>query len=309
MASSMTAVSEIKPMTTELGQPYDLSQLLKSMTWSISSVTETRLWHYTVGDVAFLGFLLVFLYRYVRLIVHVAVYYVFYKPAVPSVSPAFTGRDVTVIVPTVSPQNANFLECVRTCAANSPRRIIVVTVGELLEQNVKDVAAQALESRDHDFEFLVHNVDHASKRRQLGKGIREVETAITVLVDDSVIWRPNFLTSLLAPFEDLSVGFVGVGKTVTRDARAGWVASFWNIMGALYLERANFDYLAPNGIDGGVPVVSGRTSAIRTPIIKNDEFLRMFEDERFFFDLLPAVGEPGLNPDDDNALVSHGLAI
>lgn len=85
-------------------------------------------------------------------------------------------------------------------------------------------------------------------------------------------------------------------------------ASFWNMLGCLYLERHNFELAATNTIDGGVFVISGRTSAHRTSILQDNSFTTGFLNERLCF------GRIGpLNADDDNFItrwmVSHGWKI
>ena len=83
---------------------------------------------------------------------------------------------------------------------------------------------------------------------------------------------------------------------------------FWNVLGCLYLERHNFEIAATNWIDGGVFVISGRTSAHRSNILKPSSFRDAFVNEYTFFGL---VGP--LNADDDNFItrwmVEHGWKI
>ncbi|OQO01481.1 hypothetical protein B0A48_13036 [Cryoendolithus antarcticus] len=67
------------------------------------------------------------------------------------------------------------------------------------------------------------------------------------------------------------------------------------MLGAIYLERHNFEIRSTNAVDGGVFVISGGTSLHRTKILQDPEFLKGFTDERFFFGLCGPLG-----PDDDN---------
>lgn len=106
------------------------------------------------------------------------------------------------------------------------------------------------------------------KRFQTTLGLSHVRTPITVLADDHVFWPPKYLSHLLAPFHNPSIGGVGTSKRVRPTYPPGtftWL-SFWNLMGILYLERHNFDICATNALDGGVFVLSGRTAAYRTSI-------------------------------------------
>lgn len=110
------------------------------------------------------------------------------------------------------------------------------------------------------------------------------------------------------PFEDPKVGIVGTNKRVRRTDTGFNVRSFWNMLGAIYLERRNFDSRATNAIDGGVSVISGRTSIHRSEILKDPAFIEGFTNEYFFF------GKFGpLNADDDKFItrwnVIHGWKI
>jgi cellulose synthase/poly-beta-1,6-N-acetylglucosamine synthase-like glycosyltransferase len=113
------------------------------------------------------------------------------------------------------------------------------------------------------------------------------------------------LPHLLAPFEDRNVGAVGTCKRVRRIHQGFSSADFWNFIGALYLERHNFECAATNAIDGGVFVISGRTSAHRTQILAAPDFMHEYLHEYCFFGL---VGP--LHADDDNFItrwmVNHG---
>ncbi|KAI4264665.1 MAG: hypothetical protein L6R42_000238 [Xanthoria sp. 1 TBL-2021] len=81
----------------------------------------------------------------------------------------------------------------------------------------------------------------------------------------------------------------------------------WDFLGTAYLERRRFELAATGSIDGGVGCLSGRTFAIRTGIIQNEQFFNEFQEERWlgFLSLLAA--------DDDNFmtryLVNHGWGI
>jgi hypothetical protein len=75
-------------------------------------------------------------------------------------------------------------------------------------------------------------------------------------------------------------------------------------MGAVYLERHNFETQATNALDGGTFVISSRASMIRTEIVQDATFLPEFLNERFFFGLFGP-----LNPDDDNFIIRWALRM
>ncbi|KAL8748657.1 MAG: hypothetical protein Q9199_008119, partial [Rusavskia elegans] len=135
------------------------------------------------------------------------------------------------------------------------------------------------------------------------RGLKAVSTAITVFADDDVFWAPTLLTHFLAPFENPKVGAVGGLQILERKPHP----NCWDFLGTAYLERRRFELAATGSIDGGVGCLSGRTFAIRTGIVQNEQFFNEFQEERWlgFLSLLAA--------DDDNFmtryLVNHGWDI
>ncbi|OJD35818.1 polysaccharide synthase [Diplodia corticola] len=237
-------------------------------------------------------FVFLFLFRYVRLVVHVVAYNRF-KPAPVLDNPTFTAKDVTVVIPTVEPHGGAFDECISRVLANSPASILIVTVGDA---NIRDATNHCKTLPPSSTNIRVLSVAAPSKREQIKRAVAEIQTAITVLCDDTVFWPPTFLAHALAPFEDEHVGIVGTCKRVRRTMyKAGFgLASFWNLCGVMRLERTNFDLAATNAVDGGVSCVSGRTCAVRTRILRDEAFLRAYTAEYIFWG---AVGP--LNAGDD----------
>ncbi|PLN86447.1 nucleotide-diphospho-sugar transferase [Aspergillus taichungensis] len=255
--------------------------------------------------VIFIG---LFIFRYLRLIVHIFSFWYLYKPTPVPEDPTLHPSDCTVIIPTVDPENSDFKECIYSCLENQPGAIIIVTVGRKLTALTKRIIAP-IQARYPNTTISIRTTKHANKRLQVAHGVQYVETAITILLDDHVFWpSARFLPTVLAPFENPQVGIVGTNKRVRRTEIGFTSRSFWNMLGAIYLERHNFEIRATNAIDGGVFVVSGRTSAHRTKIIKSFAFLTGFTNERFFFNQFGP-----LNADDDNYItrwnVSHGYKV
>ena len=73
-------------------------------------------------------FILLFIFRYVRLVVNLIAFYC-YKPIAILEPSNLMMKDVTVIVPTVEPYGEYFVECIRSIHGNRPAEIIVVTAG------------------------------------------------------------------------------------------------------------------------------------------------------------------------------------
>lgn len=155
-------------------------------------------------------------------------------------------------------------------------------------------------------EIKVLNANESNKRKQVVKAFDEVETDVLVMVDDTAIWQPRFLEASLPAFQLPKVGFVGTRKWVKRESCernktlsmvAGlwkqYRAGFWNTMGALYLVRHNFEIRATNAADGGVFCVPGRSSPIRTNLVKSKASKEPFLNEY-------VLGFVPLKSDDDN---------
>ncbi|EGS17127.1 uncharacterized protein CTHT_0074580 [Thermochaetoides thermophila DSM 1495] len=242
------------------------------------------------------AFLALFTWRYLRLIGNIIGFY-YYRPAIPLSNRLryIPSRDVTVVIPTVDPNDKNFTECVESVAFNRPAKIVVVTVGQSLH-TVAQAKVNALRYRFRDTQFVVDHSNVANKRHQIAKGISKAATPIITFIDDTAVWGPNMLQSILYAFEeDPHVGLVGTNKWVRRVSGLSPWARIWNVLGATYLIRHNFEIRATNAIDGGIFVVSGRTYAMRAELCKDPEFLAGYTNEMFFFGLLGP-----LNPDDDN---------
>lgn len=248
-------------------------------------------------DVLFM-FLLIF--RYLRFIVHLITGCVLYKPAPQKEKPRYNCHDVAVIIPTVAPHTKAFLTCCETILANRPISLVIATVGVKLRDDVHQIIeTNKLHERFPDTaKITVIMTNKANKRKQIARASLEIDSAvapITVFVDDHVYWKPTFLTSLLATFDDPAVGLVGTNKRVIRDKAGGFWKSYTNFLACIYLCRHNFQIRSEPYIDGGIFVVSARTCALRTDIMRSDSFRNGYQDEHFLFGLLGP-----LNPDDDN---------
>lgn len=280
---------------------------LANMVAALVAVHKGSAW--LAGDDGYLyWFLCLFAWRYLRFVVNLVAFWCYSPSPMPKGQPTYLpSRDVTVIIPTVDPRGAGFQECVRSCAENRPAKIVIITAGdELYAQTVTEV--RQLEQRFASTRFVVDRTQVANKRTQVALGVSHLDTAIAVLLDDHAFWGPRFLQAILCPFEDREVGLVGTNKRVRRAEGLGVWSRFWNMLGATYLMRHNFEIRATNTVDGGVFVVSGRTCAMRTEILRHPEFLPGYTNEKFFFGLLGP-----LNPDDDNYntrfVVSRGWKI
>ncbi|OJD26698.1 hypothetical protein ACJ73_01906 [Blastomyces percursus] len=249
-----------------------------------------------------LAFLSLFLYRYARLVVNLWAYHR-HKPITPSRASKLTSKDVTVVIPSVDGHGVRLIHTLQSILQNSPQKVILVTIKKnhmKAEEMIKSL--QSLQAI-----VKVITVHKPNKREQMAAGIREVATKITVFADDDdVMWTDSLLQWILSPFEKTTrTGAVGTCQRVQRNPVQSISQSVFRFLGALYIERRNFDCAATVHIDGGVPCISGRTAAYRTSILQDQNFIQGFCNETW--------GGNELDPDDDNFLtrwmVSQGWDI
>ncbi|OHE92609.1 glycosyltransferase family 2 [Colletotrichum orchidophilum] len=243
-------------------------------------------------------FIFAFFLRYARLFCNIWGSWQ-YKPAPVLKNASWTSQDVTVVLPTIDPDNPKFDECILSVLENRPAAILIVTVGAKMRGRCEELA-QVYRKKYTSTKIGVSAILHPSKRRQVAHAVPHVETRFTIIADDHVFWpSTNFIPSILAPFEDVRTGVVATYKRVRRTTPGEWsIPSIVNLIGCFYLLRHNWELRASNAIDGGVFVVSGRTAAYRSTLLQSKGFMERFCNEHFFFGMFG--GNRGLGPDDDN---------
>jgi len=213
-------------------------------------------------------------------------------PEKPSLFPA----DVTVVVPTTASKPLDLIACLQSILESCPAKVFVVTSNTKVDRVKKRCEKDGLEI--DRIEFI--GVPRLNKRIQMVAALKLVKTVVTVFADDDVLWPYDYLSFLLASFEDPEVGAAGTRQKVRRGK-----SSISHFLGTSYLERRNFNTGATNAIDGSVSTLSGRTSAYRTSILQNQAFYMAFLNDKWF-------GRP-LNSDDDKFLTrwifSHNSKI
>ena len=226
--------------------------------------------------------------------------FLFHRPIPLLETPRLSSQDVTVVIPSLGADGLQ--DTLRSILATEPCRVILVTIDANVEKArkmVKQLQASKVQ---------VLSIAQPNKRRQMVQAIPEIMTDITVFADDDVTWPPRLLDWMLAPLEQEQFGGVGTNQALRRAENPTVAERLWGFLGAVYLQRRNFDCAACNFVDGGLPCLSGRTVAYRTKIIKDDAFRQGFTNEMWGW------GQTyQLNADDDNFitrwLVSHGHKI
>lgn len=239
------------------------------------------------------------LYRYLRLAINLVAFTNFRPIPLPE-DPKLTAEHVTVVIPSLDGDGEELNRTICSILATMPFEIILVTIDEHVER------ARLMVKCLGTSKIRVLSINRANKRRQLVRAIPEITTCITVFADDDVTWPSTLLPWMLAPLERKEYGGVGTNQRLRRAENPSFRQRLWGYLGALYLERRNFDCAACVNIDGGLPCLSGRTVAYRTDILNDDSFIYEFTNEAW-------LGQYHLSADDDNFitrwLVSHGQKI
>ena len=240
------------------------------------------------------------IYRYFRLVINLISFWTFKPIPIPE-NPTLYPKDVTVILPTLDGEGEELERTIQSIMKNEPRVLILVTVDENLHK--AQATVDKMPANEHG-RLRCMSIKQANKRRQMARAIPEVETEIIVFADDDVDWPRNLLQYLLAPFEEQRYGGVVTCQRLRRAENPTFSQRIYGFLGALYLERRNFDCAATTHIDGGMPCISGRTCAYRTSILQDINFTNGFTNEKWWF------GQYQLNADDDNFItrwmVNHG---
>ena len=117
-------------------------------------------------------FVILFLFRYIRLVVNIISFLTYRSIPMPSFpgTSIFTSEDVTVIVPTVEPSGKGFRNCITSIMRNSPARIKIVTAGPGKDAQVQGV----LRSWDNNSISTPLHCEVPNKRTQICKALQKV---------------------------------------------------------------------------------------------------------------------------------------
>jgi hypothetical protein len=255
-----------------------------------------------------LTFAFLFAIRYVRFIIN-TISWALAKPYRILDKPTLTPEDVTVIIPSANPDGSEFLATVQSALDSAASKVLIVTFGSENMAKARGTCGDLLENASGRLVLIDNRI--GNKRMQMVRGVQETTTKIAVFCDDHVFWPPGFLQSILAPFEDPDMGGVGTHKQVQRALHSFRRPNLANFFGCIYLDRHNAEILATNRLDGGVFIISSRTAAYRTEVLKDPAFQAGFLDEHIHIPFFGSFGP--LNADDDNFmmrwLITHDKKI
>lgn len=247
-------------------------------------------------------------FKYIRLAGNIYGSKMYRVKPIPS-HPKYTGKDVTVIVPTIEENMEVLVSPFQSLIDTGIQELIIITVGDDNHRRCSMLAQSLLLSNPGRAEINVYSTDVKNKRTQLKAVIPKVTTKITALVDDDIWWAKTSMPWILAPLEDERIGSVGLGMAAhpLPEGRGFNLKTIWHYLGDEYLTRRNFDGASTLYHDAGISCMSGRTNILRTSILQDEAFLNAFVDER---DLSRPCGPLLMNGEDKfitRWLFEHGI--
>jgi hypothetical protein len=225
------------------------------------------------------AFVAVFLFRYVRVVANQVANTTYRPIPIPS-KPSYEPSDVTVVCCTTDIANATFHKVVQSILDHSVHTLIIPIGGAKALTQVG-----AFTKRFPDARIKILWQEKPSKRQQTALALQMITTRLMVITDDHTYWPspPEFLASLIAPFEDPKVG--GVGPVIDVRHRGHPVSweGFWNFIGMTYLLRRAFEFVGTNSIDGGISCLSSRWAIFRSEIYCSRDFIEGYLNEELFW--------------------------
>lgn len=242
------------------------------------------IWYRISTNPEFVCFIALFSWRSFRPLVLIFSHLFYVDHNQPSPSKTLSGKDVSIIIPTVAVDTLDFEECLRKAIESGPHSIFIVTDTPFraakAERLVQEIGTSGVNVQVKTTEF-------PNKRHQIIRAVGDVRTSLILCLDDHVFLPPLFFAEVLHVFDDPKVGLCGTRKSVRIQKRQisgkfGFLVwyweSFWNFAGAAYLARHNFELEATNALDGHF-VISGRAMLILTEIMRDERFQKAFLNE------------------------------
>lgn len=160
-----------------------------------------------------------FAWRYFRFVVFIyATLWQYINPKKPF-QKSGDSKKVTIIIPTVSDHdNEELRECITTCLQNKPEAIIISTDNPERANGIEKLACSLKASSASGVNIFVKHIDVASKRKQMIRAVKQVDTPLVAFLDDHVFLPESFLCSSVPEFDDPKVGICGTIKKVRRKA-------------------------------------------------------------------------------------------
>ncbi|KAI0153235.1 hypothetical protein GGR57DRAFT_468103 [Xylariaceae sp. FL1272] len=253
--------------------------------------------HYGAGT---LPFILLFLFRYVRVLGNLHSYLFLYRVAVAPKDARYRPGNVAVLLQTVGDMDAHFEECVKCIVRQKPYQLIICTTSadgnlerlqaarDMIQRQLKDesedllrvpIHCHAIEEPNRRKQFL-HSLEtplslpttssgtalpSAKPQSQLRENVLDNKTVTALIMcDDHCYPRPGLIEHVLAPLNiKNNVWVVNVSEQVRRLRQPTWTKDFINYVACVFAARHNFESAAVYARDGGYLDVSGRFVLMR----------------------------------------------
>ncbi|KAI1259133.1 hypothetical protein F5Y18DRAFT_314795 [Xylariaceae sp. FL1019] len=246
-----------------------------------------------------LPFIILFLFRYVRVLGNLHSYLFLYRVATAPKDARHKPRNVAVLLQTVGDMGVQFEECVKSIVRQKPYVLILCTTssnGNLQRlEAARDEIQLQLKEEAEDLQVPIHcqAIEEPNRRKQF---LHSLETpislpvtpsdsavhlatphpqhlesvldnkAITTLImcDDHCYPGPGLIEHVLAPVNiSENVWVVNVSERVRRLRQPNWTKDFINYVACVFAARHNFESAATYARDGGHLDVSGRFVLMR----------------------------------------------
>ncbi|KAI0396979.1 polysaccharide synthase [Xylariaceae sp. FL0594] len=209
-----------------------------------------------------------------------------YKPVPIPLQPNYKTQDVSLIVPSVGPDE-NFAECLRSWLENRPGEIIIVTV-DRYRKRVAGILEDAKRKLGPQFpgiqnvQLVVLPSDSLGVRKQFIEGVNKAKGSIIAKVDDHILWpHPDFLQHMLACFEDPEVGGVAptCGLYMSEKRQNEEVVTPWEVAAARSIWKGKARYLTAYAASNWIWVLPGMTVFYRSIILQNVDLQKTYLNE------------------------------
>ncbi|KAI1329877.1 hypothetical protein F5Y16DRAFT_72665 [Xylariaceae sp. FL0255] len=279
-----------------------------------------------------LPFIIIFLFRYIRVLVNLHSYLFLYEASTLPKNPSIKPENVAVLIQTIGDKGDDFKDSVKRIANQRPYEIIICTTSannnlETLEAARDDIQRQLKQETQgrpyHEVPIYCLAIEEQNRRKQF---IHSLETSLAlpqlptiqdtpstspeprgrenvlhnpnvtavVMCDDHTFIRPGFLQYILAPLNNNGkVYIVNGSERVRRIRHSTWRKDFLNYVACVYAARHNFECAATYALDGGHFDVSGRFVVMRKELWEDKRTREAYVSERW------GDSDKVLIPDDD----------
>lgn len=190
--------------------------------------------------------------------------------------PAVLYSNCSVILPITHTEDRSLRKCIHRILRNRPAHLYIVTIGTEAQRQVNAKLERFRSDSAFATQISVGAVNKANKRRMISHALSIIDTPVTVVIDQGVLWPKGFLHSALASFDDPAVSAVAVPKIVRRPV--SWFYALWACLVSCYHGLLADENQAINALDSSV-LFGGSTALFRTYHGADPKFRAEFENK------------------------------